>query len=100
LAACLTKRLAEERKGNIAGRTVSDPCAKHLAEFKVDRSDNINKDVPLGAPEEGRGCHAGQRAALASAAWRSSITAPKASCTCHAGTHAACMVAAGAAAAL
>lgn len=31
-----------------SGRKVSGKCAKELVAFKVDRSSNINKDVPLG----------------------------------------------------
>ena len=31
-----------------AGRKVSGKCTKELVAFKVDRSSNINKDVPLG----------------------------------------------------
>ncbi len=34
-----------------AGRKVSDKCMDELATFKMDRSSNINKDVPLGACE-------------------------------------------------
>jgi hypothetical protein len=60
LVSCLTKRLQAEKKGNVAGRTVSDDCVAKISEFKIDRSNNINKDVPLGA----RCCFAAFAAAL------------------------------------
>lgn len=47
LATCITKRLRAEKQGNVVGRKVSKKCAKDLASFKIDRSSNINKDVPL-----------------------------------------------------
>lgn len=58
LAACLSKQLDADRKGNAAGRGVSGGCAEELAAFKIDRSSNINKDVPLGKREWqlGGGC--------------------------------------------
>lgn len=31
-----------------AGKALSDKCLADLADFKIDRSKNINKDVPLG----------------------------------------------------
>ena len=31
-----------------SGRKVVDKCMAELAQFKIDRSSNINKDVPLG----------------------------------------------------
>lgn len=39
----------EQSKGNVAGRKVGDKCKEHLLQFKIDRSANINKDIPLGA---------------------------------------------------
>ncbi len=48
LAACLTKRIKEAKKGNVAGRKVSDKCADDIAKYKIDRSTNINKDLALG----------------------------------------------------
>jgi Golgi apparatus protein 1 len=47
LAACLTARIAAERKGNVAGRAVLDACVDAVAEFKIERSNNVNADVPL-----------------------------------------------------
>ena len=49
LAQCLTKRIVEQSKGNVAGRKVGDKCKENLLQFKIDRSANINKDLPLGA---------------------------------------------------
>ena len=33
---------------SFAGRKVKDKCIEELAQFKIDRSSNINKDIPLG----------------------------------------------------
>jgi hypothetical protein len=42
-----------------AGRTVSDKCQAHVADYKVERSKHINRDVALGEtrlyPAKGRG---------------------------------------------
>ncbi|KAG1672451.1 hypothetical protein FOA52_013237 [Chlamydomonas sp. UWO 241] len=47
LAQCLTDRVRETKAGNKAGRKLSKKCTEDLAAFKIDRSSNINKDVPL-----------------------------------------------------
>ncbi|KAI8477290.1 MAG: hypothetical protein J3K34DRAFT_398918 [Monoraphidium minutum] len=47
LAACLTKRLQAEKKGNVAGRQVSEDCVSELTEYKRDRNLNINRDIAL-----------------------------------------------------
>ncbi len=39
---------APARLGPRAGRKVTDKCLDELLQFKLDRSSNINKDVPLG----------------------------------------------------
>lgn len=48
LAGCLMKRVQLERKGNVAGRGVSDGCKEELAAFKLDRNKHINKDPAMG----------------------------------------------------
>jgi len=47
LATCLSKRIEDQRQGNAVGRHVSDKCLEELANFKIDRSSHINKDVVL-----------------------------------------------------
>ncbi|GFH19709.1 uncharacterized protein HaLaN_16706 [Haematococcus lacustris] len=47
LAACLTKRVRQQKAGNVLGRKVSGKCQEDLLKFKMDRSRNINKDVLL-----------------------------------------------------
>lgn len=47
LAACIAARLKDQKKGNVAGRKVSDKCIKDLDSFNIDVSSNINKDVIL-----------------------------------------------------
>ncbi|GAX77303.1 hypothetical protein CEUSTIGMA_g4749.t1 [Chlamydomonas eustigma] len=47
IASCLTKRIRAQKQGNVVGRKVSNKCSNELALFKIDRSSNINKDVPL-----------------------------------------------------
>jgi hypothetical protein len=70
IAACLTKAVRDIRKGNaagrvyvpflsvvgplkkkhlsLAGRKVGKKCMKELSDFKIHRSSNINRDIPLG----------------------------------------------------
>jgi len=47
LVACLTNQLNEEDKGSVLGRKVSEPCKGEVRDFKIDRAENINKDVKL-----------------------------------------------------
>jgi|UniRef100_A0A7S1X9L8 Golgi apparatus protein 1 len=47
IADCLTGQLREEDNGGGEGAALSDDCKDELAEFKADRSTNINKDLPL-----------------------------------------------------
>jgi Golgi apparatus protein 1 len=54
LAACLSKRLQAEKKGNVAGRMVSSGCMEDVAKYKIARSQNINKDPALGKCRVGR----------------------------------------------
>jgi len=44
---CLTGQLREEDNGGGDSAALSDDCKDELAEFKADRSTNINKDLPL-----------------------------------------------------
>lgn len=48
LTECITKQLLAERKGNAAGRMLSEDCKVALQEYKMQRNKNINLDVPLG----------------------------------------------------
>ncbi len=47
LAKCITDQLADESKPGYAGTKTSEPCKKALTSFKIERSDNINRDLPL-----------------------------------------------------
>lgn len=55
-AAVLLERLLKARAAVSAGRKVGGKCADDLAKFKIDRSTNINKDVPLGKAQ-GHWCY-------------------------------------------
>mmetsp|Transcript_65397 Transcript_65397/g.206659 ORF Transcript_65397/g.206659 Transcript_65397/m.206659 type:complete len:905 (-) Transcript_65397:279-2993(-) len=44
---CLTKQQEAESKGNVDGKTLSEPCKVELKEFKVVESTNINLDVGM-----------------------------------------------------
>ena len=72
LAACLSERLNQAKKGNVAGRTVSDKCEEEVIQFKMERVTHINKDVPLGeqpaAAPGGLGCRSPQGPAHRAAA--------------------------------
>jgi Golgi apparatus protein 1 len=47
LAKCITDQLAEAAKPGYSGIKVSDKCKKALTDFKVERAENINRDLPL-----------------------------------------------------
>ena len=47
LAKCMTDQLADEAKPGYKNAKSSTECAAELAAFKVDRADNINRDIPL-----------------------------------------------------
>ncbi|KAF5829594.1 hypothetical protein DUNSADRAFT_15859 [Dunaliella salina] len=47
IAACLSKRNLDVKEGNAAGKNVNKKCQRELADFKIDRSSHINKDIPL-----------------------------------------------------
>ncbi len=47
LAKCITEQLAEEATPTYSGPKVGDKCKKALTEFKIERADNINRDLPL-----------------------------------------------------
>ena len=47
LAKCMTDQLADEAKSGYAGTKTSEACKKALSAFKIERSDNINRDLPL-----------------------------------------------------
>uniref|UniRef100_A0A7R9V0N1 Golgi apparatus protein 1 n=1 Tax=Chlamydomonas euryale TaxID=1486919 RepID=A0A7R9V0N1_9CHLO len=47
LSECLVERQREMRDGNTPGRKVTQKCIDDIVAFKIDRSSNINKDVPL-----------------------------------------------------
>nr|QOL01068.1 putative extracellular protein CSOL_002 [Pseudococcomyxa simplex] len=47
LAKCITDQLADESKPGYAGTKTGEKCKKALDDFKIERSDNINRDLPL-----------------------------------------------------
>lgn len=47
LSKCLTDQLAEEAKPDYKGKKVTDKCKAELEQFKQERAESINKDVPL-----------------------------------------------------
>lgn len=47
LAKCITDQLADEAKPGYAGTKTSETCKTALSTFKIERSDNINRDLPL-----------------------------------------------------
>eukprot|EP00798_Chlamydomonas_sp_ICE-L_P012178 gene12178-15298_t len=47
IAACLTKVHRATRLGNTAGTKLGPKCLTELTDFKIDKSSNINKDIPL-----------------------------------------------------
>ena len=47
LANCLGGELAVEGQAGHKGAKISDACKKELTGFKIDRSTNINMDIPL-----------------------------------------------------
>jgi len=49
ISKCLTNELAEEEKGNVQGRKISDDCKDEVRAFKMERATNINLDVVLAA---------------------------------------------------
>jgi golgi apparatus protein 1 len=50
IADCLGQQLAEEQQGKYEGTNkLTDDCKKELDDFRIDRSTNINKNLPLGA---------------------------------------------------
>eukprot|EP00798_Chlamydomonas_sp_ICE-L_P019059 gene19059-25662_t len=47
VANCLSKRIRASKLANVAGTKVNQKCIDEMVAFRIDRSDNINKDVPL-----------------------------------------------------
>ena len=47
LANCLGGELSVEGQAGHKGAKISDACKKELTSFKIDRSTNINMDIPL-----------------------------------------------------
>lgn len=47
LAKCMTDQLAAEAKAGYTGTRTADKCKKALSDFKIERSENINRDLPL-----------------------------------------------------
>lgn len=47
LAKCITDQLADEATPSYSGSKVGDKCKKALTEFKIQRAENINRDLPL-----------------------------------------------------
>lgn len=47
LLLCLVKRIKQAQQGNVAGRSVSDKCQQDVANYRMERSKHINRDVAL-----------------------------------------------------
>lgn len=47
IAACLSNQLDQEENGAVTGRKIAPQCAEELRAFKIDRAENINKDLKL-----------------------------------------------------
>jgi len=47
LAACLSNQQDQEENGAVTGRKISAPCREELRAYKIDRAENINKDLKL-----------------------------------------------------
>ncbi|KAK9857617.1 hypothetical protein WJX84_000703, partial [Apatococcus fuscideae] len=44
---CLSEQEAQEEKGNIAGKKLSENCKRELQNFKMEQAENVNANVPL-----------------------------------------------------
>jgi Golgi apparatus protein 1 len=51
VADCLSDQIAEQDTASEkSGEVVSDQCREEVFSFKIERSTNINKNIPLGEP--------------------------------------------------